>query len=137
MHKLKDFVCQICSKNFQCRRYKLCEDGLLRCKECMYIRKKTYTNKSKHYLNYQKNYLRWTKYGLTETAYCDLERAQNGLCKICKTRNPLEPLVVDHCHKTGRVRGLLCGNCNRGLGFFADNMAILVEAAQYLYEARE
>jgi hypothetical protein len=50
-------------------------------------------------------------------------------CKIC---NAETPLVVDHDHKSGTIRGMLCQHCNRGLGHFRDNPALLLEAARYL-----
>lgn len=56
---------------------------------------------------------------------------QNGLCKIC---NRNKELVVDHCPKTGKVRGLLCGKCNKGLGHFFDNKNYLKQAINYLGE---
>ena len=51
-------------------------------------------------------------------------------CVICGSQ---EKLVVDHDHKTGNIRGLLCNHCNRGLGHFRDDPMILEFAAQYLY----
>ena len=66
--------------------------------------------------------------------------AQNGVCAICKgneksiahTSNKIRNLTVDHCHATGKVRGILCSRCNRGLGFFQDNLENLKSAIQYL-----
>lgn len=51
-------------------------------------------------------------------------------CVICGASGPL---VVDHCHSTGQVRGMLCNHCNRGLGHFKDDPMLLEFAAQYLY----
>lgn len=53
-------------------------------------------------------------------------------CVICGSE---EKLVVDHDHKTGAVRGMLCNHCNRGLGHFRDDPLLLEFAAQYLYAA--
>lgn len=52
-------------------------------------------------------------------------------CVICGS---YEPLVVDHDHKTGKIRGMLCNHCNRGLGHFRDDPELLVFAAEYLKE---
>ncbi|CAM5558017.1 endonuclease VII domain-containing protein [Streptomyces violaceorubidus] len=55
-------------------------------------------------------------YGLTETERDAIVASQMGLCVICLKAPAVH---VDHCHKTGRVRGVLCFNCNSGLGLFA------------------
>ena len=59
---------------------------------------------------------------------------QNYCCAICKTHSDLLPrnLAVDHCHTTGKVRGLLCTNCNIGLGMLKDSSEILNLAIKYL-----
>lgn len=55
-------------------------------------------------------------------------------CVICGSE---EPLVVDHDHMTGKVRGMLCNHCNRGLGHFRDSPMLLEFAAQYLYASSD
>ena len=59
-------------------------------------------------------------------------KAQNFSCAICKTSFRSEQDVIDHDHTTSEFRGLLCGNCNRGLGMFKDNAESLRIAASYL-----
>lgn len=77
------------------------------------------------------------KYGITPEQYDDLLAAQGGVCAICG--DPSEDsrgyrMHVDHCHDTGRVRGILCGPCNRGLGNFEDDVDRLLAAVAYLRE---
>lgn len=69
------------------------------------------------------------KYGITARDVRRMNEKQKGLCLIC---NEGHKLVVDHCHKSGRVRGLLCGSCNKGLGYFRDSLSILEGAIKYL-----
>lgn len=57
-------------------------------------------------------------------------KAEITKCVICGAN---EKLVIDHDHNTGKIRGLLCGHCNRGLGHFRDDPTLLEFAAQYLY----
>jgi hypothetical protein len=67
---------------------------------------------------------------------------QNGVCAICScpetvkhhSTNEIQPLVVDHDHGTGRVRGLLCTRCNKGIGLLKHNPEFLRAAADYLIE---
>jgi hypothetical protein len=70
------------------------------------------------------------KYGLTLQDYDFLFKQQKGLCAICK--RPSGALHIDHCHKNERVRGLLCNQCNLGLGSFKDSPEILTQAIIYL-----
>lgn len=91
---------------------------------------------------------RWStlmrKFKLTKEGYEKLSEIQNHVCAICKNpetmkksrsdfkRRDTEYLSVDHCHKTGKVRGLLCRKCNAALGQFRDSIEILKLAIQYL-----
>ncbi len=80
-----------------------------------------------------KEYEYWYIYGLTPEALLALKKEQNNLCKICLRA---KFLVVDHCHTTGKVRGLLCRNCNMALGNIRDNTDILKECIKYLEQSR-
>lgn len=85
-------------------------------------------------INYMANY------GITVDDYDRMFIEQNGLCKICrqeetavhKKTNKLRLLSIDHCHTTGRVRGLLCGDCNRAIGIMKDDIKRLESAIKYL-----
>jgi hypothetical protein len=68
-------------------------------------------------------------YGLTPVEHADLVARQKGLCAIC---NEPKDLCIDHDHKTGQVRGLLCTNCNLGIGNLKDDPEILRKAIAYL-----
>lgn len=74
-------------------------------------------------------------YGMTLDDYERMLAEQNDACLICGTDQPgigRLRFVVDHCHATGRVRGLLCNSCNSGLGYFSDNPSLLASAIKYL-----
>jgi hypothetical protein len=70
------------------------------------------------------------KYDLAQHEYETLFVAQRGCCAICLVRPPR--LFVDHCHATGRVRGLLCSNCNLAVGELGDDPVRCEAAAAYL-----
>ncbi|MCF3134782.1 endonuclease domain-containing protein [Streptomyces olivochromogenes] len=69
------------------------------------------------------------QYGITETERDDLIAAQGGVCCICLAAAPVH---VDHCHETGRVRGVLCFSCNAALGQFKDRPDVIRRAAAYV-----
>jgi hypothetical protein len=72
------------------------------------------------------------QYGLTTSDYNRMVEQQDGVCAICGSDNKGKNLNVDHDHKTGRVRGLLCNHCNWGLGHMKDDTGILEKAIGYL-----
>jgi Recombination endonuclease VII len=83
---------------------------------------------------------RWflrNKYKLSEQSLGVLLAAQHGLCLICRTRldtagRRSNSMTIDHCHETGVVRGILCRQCNVGIGCFYDNPESLAAAAEYI-----
>lgn len=74
---------------------------------------------------------RIAKYKLTTEQYTEMLLDQDNQCKVCLEHFVKTP-CVDHCHTTGRIRGLLCNLCNVGLGAFLDSPKRLKQATQYL-----
>jgi hypothetical protein len=100
-------------------------------------RKYKITNREK----LKKDYRNWrlkNQYGLTEEDFKELLIKQNGVCAICgqsETKvqhGKIQPLTVDHNHETGKVRGLLCFNCNIAIGKLKDSVVLLEQAIEYL-----
>lgn len=77
------------------------------------------------------------QYGISESCVLAMQRRQKGKCEICGVDmipggTGLHSMCIDHCHATGRVRDLLCGNCNRAIGLLRDSPEIAMSAALYL-----
>lgn len=72
---------------------------------------------------------RLERWGITPEIYARLVDEQQGKCRVC---GEVKTLVFDHCHNTERLRGMLCGSCNNGLGFFKDSVEDLEKAIAYL-----
>jgi hypothetical protein len=72
------------------------------------------------------------RYNLSVEQYEGMLATQGGVCAICGRPPRRNRLAVDHCHATGRIRGLLCSPCNRFLGHLRDSPALLKRAAKYL-----
>ncbi|MBU0847166.1 endonuclease VII domain-containing protein [Patescibacteria group bacterium] len=125
------------------------KDGLTSwCKTCTLEQHKTepYKNtREKHRENCKEHitlqqratgYLR--RYNLTWPEFTQLQNNQNGTCAICgkifspQTWDKRTDICIDHDHQTGKVRGLLCHLCNRGLGQFYDRVDLLEQAIKYL-----
>lgn len=96
-------------------------------------------NQMRHPLTKKNGRLK-AEFGITLAEYSTLLEKQGGVCAICgksmtgvKEKGKQEhALYVDHDHKTGKVRGILCNNCNFGIGHFLDNPQLLLKAAEYL-----
>jgi len=83
--------------------------------------------------NSDKNRRLKQKFGITLEQYEEILSKQNGLCAICSsTEKTGKRLAVDHCHKTGKVRGILCMKCNTSLGKINDDISILEKMIFYL-----
>lgn len=119
--EIPDFkLCIDCNENknqIEFTRHRFNKDGLnTRCKECDAIKE----------LERKYNF---TKEQASKIYYED----RHGNCKICNLKSVL---VVDHCHKKGHVRGLLCKHCNSMLGMAKDNIQTLENAIKYLEETQ-
>jgi hypothetical protein len=93
-------------------------------------------SKNKDYCRNKSSLREWyllKTYNLTLEQYNKMWINQNGCCAICKKHElEIQKLHVDHNHDTGQVRGLLCPQCNKGLGLFYDNKEYLETAIKYL-----
>jgi len=146
--------CSMCNKSYLSNRENIVKDinnllleGLKKCGKCKNIKildefnndKQTITGKTSYckdciknkYTKSQHKEFRYkTRYNISLEEYNNLLKLQNNSCDICKLPN--DKLVVDHCHTTGKIRGLLCTQCNSGLGMFRDNIPNILEAINYL-----
>ncbi|PZG06804.1 endonuclease VII domain-containing protein [Nonomuraea aridisoli] len=108
-------------------RNRTAKDGLTTyCKQCHTIVARE--NKAKNHGS-ERSYLLRYRYGITDDDFARMLARQGGLCAVCRA---VPGTFVDHCHRTGQVRGVLCFNCNNGLGHFGDNTVLLELAALYL-----
>lgn len=82
----------------------------------------------------QRKKLNLKKYGLTLEQHQKIYDQQRGCCALCgiHERELDRALHIDHCHQTGKVRGLLCFDCNTGLGKFCDDPELLFAAVKYI-----
>ncbi len=79
-----------------------------------------------------------TRYGITPDDFLEMYSAQQGRCAICLTDFPSVWLTpIDHCHRTGRVCGLLCYRCNSAIGKLQESSAVLLRAAEYVRTRKE
>lgn len=111
------YKCKVCSTHFTGRKRKYCSQP---CADRAANLKK--------------------RYGLTSECVVDMYRKQAGRCGICDVPIDIhelgftehKPACIDHLHDSGHIRGLLCGECNKGLGMFQDSRVVLEQAIKYL-----
>jgi recombination endonuclease VII len=107
------------------------------CKVCNALAAKAYKEKNPAKVKRSiRNSVLKRQYGITLAEYEVMLAAQEGVCGICR-QPPTRTLHVDHDHRTGDVRGLLCFSCNTALGFFDDEVARFHAAANYLERSRD
>lgn len=137
------FLCKKCSTRENQKLRYIVSEGT---KECKYCERKLDVSEFSLIQNGQRlqayckrcNYLQL--YGISAVNYDNMFENQQGKCKICKLpesdiypqTGKIKSLAVDHCHKSGKVRGLLCSKCNKGIGLLNDDITLLKEAIKYL-----
>lgn len=138
-HKWKPRTREQRDKYNQARRTQYAESEQLRKRYREEAREWARLNPDKH-----KNSRLKLSYGIDIAEYNRMVESQCGGCAICGAKHCLDKdprsgkqrmLHVDHCHTSGKVRGLLCSNCNKGIGLFYDSPGNLESAAEYLRRA--
>lgn len=137
-------TCTVCNQELDYSHYhnsKVTKDGYgYRCRECDKKARRKYreNNRERFAESSRRRQLKY-KYGISLEEYFSMLELQGDACALCGTGDNKSPgekrtqnWSVDHCHKTDRVRGLLCTNCNRGLGLLGDTVESLKKAVEYL-----
>lgn len=131
------------------------DDTINECPKCKAARHLEWRRKNReHCLAYHRNYTRthpekmrafyrkrelWRKYGISILDYDNILLSQGGKCALCGSDNPkgyFGRFHVDHDHKTNKIRGLICGNCNLIIGHAGDDIRLLRLAIRYLEKAK-
>jgi Recombination endonuclease VII len=125
--------CGIKKERSEFHKDKTRNDGLAGfCKPCLLQKTQKWRNNNpEELLQSQRRTRRKREYGVTREDYNKMLLEQNNECAICQISIGHEA-SVDHDHDTGQVRGLLCRNCNVGIGMLQDNSKILKSATKYL-----
>lgn len=103
------------------------------CSECKTIRQRIYREKyPDRAKGYYKAANRRRNYNLEPEEYNKLLETSGNKCMICGSDPTNKSLHIDHCHKTGIVRGLLCHHCNTAIGLFKEKKELMLNAIKYL-----
>ena len=114
------------------------------CKECQKSRSSN-SYHAKYKINKPKRRRQglYGKYGITIEQYDAMLKEQNGVCAICGRKEKakykdgsVQRLSIDHCHKTTKIRGLLCRTCNMAISVFDDDIDVLASAISYLINSK-
>lgn len=140
-------ICPKCNINksiSEFNKYKKRKDGMqVWCKKCMSENRYERYHKSidvreRFYISARKTLVK--KYNISWEEYLELIKKQNNKCDICvkeetqrsNKNGRIDSLRIDHDHKTGKVRGLLCSKCNFGISQFNDDIKLLYNAIKYI-----
>lgn len=138
----ENITCDFC-KETKKSNYFAYKIKIKKCKLCYNEYRRKY-RKLPHVLETEYKYLmkkHYKKaYGLSIEEYDAIIKSHNGLCAICKTdkgrfdtrTGKKQKLHIDHCHLTGKIRGLLCNKCNIGIGLFNNNIELFKKVIEYL-----
>ena len=143
--RTSDGKCLSCDSEYQKRKRKNRPEDVSRMRKAYYERTREHQLELRR-INYAKPEVKAAKrnkdliknYGINTDEYELMLDSQNNSCAICrgpKTNNRTNYFDVDHCHKSGKVRGLLCSKCNLGLGYFQDNKKLMLLAYNYLEDS--
>ena len=134
---MKTKVCSTCSTERPLDKYRKREtskDGYRhQCLYCIEEKRRQRRSEPDRYAK-ERGWMLNRLYGISTDEYDAMLAEQGGLCAICRgPQTSISPnLCVDHCHDTGKVRGLLCNGCNGGLGLLKDSPELLRNAIDYL-----
>lgn len=146
-------LCNKCGETKPLKDYRVYKDGTLRtpCRACKAVAALKWRKANMEKANAQskayarrhpermKDYDRKRSYGLAYGEFGKILTSQDNKCAICYTEKPLgrNGFNVDHCHATNKVRGILCSNCNIGIGNLQHDPDILRAALEYLLKDRQ
>ena len=147
--RLEKVLCPRCGSEREDKDYQLCNkcrekkrnadaDNMQRglCRNCGGSREDLTTQHCTKCKEFQRTTGLKKKYSITVEDYTRMSEEQGGVCWICKRTTDTGNLHIDHCHETGKVRGLLCGKCNRAIGCLDHSPELLKRAIEYLNKER-
>lgn len=142
-NEIKFKKCCWCKKTKNVKKFSDSVNGVLfkqsYCKQCEREENRHKYFKKTVICERKQSYFLKRNYGISKEQYQEKIIAQNNSCEICKTHRShfTKNFAVDHDHKTGKVRGLLCQNCNIALGALKDSLTLINNSLEYLKKYEE